>query len=248
VDPERKSGLKEYLDDAMLAFSQPVELSVTFLDEGSQYGPIAGHVLDLLLLGHKEQASKYILETVNAGTSIRDCYLKIIQPLQYEIGRLWHAGKISVGQEHYVTAASQMIMSQFYPAIMDHPSSGKRIVTACISGEQHELGLRMVSDLLELEGWDTMFLGANTPLSTIPETVLEWKAGLLAISVTLSTHLDKLEQLIQLCRIQTPATKIMVGGYPFNLDKHLWHKMGADGYADDAVSTIGVAGKLLAGA
>lgn len=245
VDSEQQYGLRQYLDEALFHFAEPFSEAATYLDESKPYGKIARHVLDTLLAGNKLDASKYVMDTVKSGMSIRDCYLYIIQPLQYEVGRLWHAGMISVGLEHYVTAASQMLMSQFYPVIMDHPDTGKRIVAACISGEQHEVGLRMVSDLMELEGWDTVFLGANTPLETIPQTARDMKADLLAVSVTLSIHLDKLKELIKLCRVQAPNLKIMVGGYPFNLDKELWNKIGADAYAEDALNAIAVAGKLI---
>ncbi|MDD4310060.1 MAG: cobalamin-dependent protein [Candidatus Cloacimonetes bacterium] len=245
VDPEHQYGLKQYMDTAMLKFHEPLCETTSFLDTSSPYGILSSNVLALLLAGDKDKATNYILDMVQSGTSIRDCYINIIQPLQYEVGRLWHEGKISVGQEHYVTAASQVVMSQFYSAIMDHPDNHKRIVSACISGEQHEVGLRMVSDLMELEGWDTMFLGANTPLETIPETTLAWKADLLAISVTLAIHLDKLSELIKLCRVQIPHLKVMVGGYPFNLDPELWRKIGADGFANNALNAISTAESLI---
>lgn len=245
VDPEQQFGLRQYVDKAMLTFKEPMIESTSFLDSSNPHGIISSHVLAMLLAGERDKATKYIRNVVQSGTSIRDCYINIIQPLQYEVGRLWHEGKISVGQEHFVTAASQVLMSQFYSSIMDHPNNHKRIVTACISGEQHEVGLRMVSDLMELEGWDTMFLGANTPLETIPETALAWKADLLAISVTLALHLDKMKELIDLCRVQIPQLKIMVGGYPFNLDNELWRKMGADGYANNALNAISTAESLI---
>jgi hypothetical protein len=36
-------------------------------------------------------------------------------------------------------------------------------VAACVSGELHEIGVRMLCDLLEMEGWNTIYLGANVP-------------------------------------------------------------------------------------
>ena len=39
------------------------------------------------------------------------------------------------------------------------PKNGLKFVGSCIDEENHEVGLRMVSDILELDGWDTYFFG-----------------------------------------------------------------------------------------
>ncbi len=39
--------------------------------------------------------------------------------------------------------------------------------------------------------------------------------------------------------------KIIVGGHPFNLAKNLWEKIGANGFAEDALSAIKIADKLI---
>jgi MerR family transcriptional regulator, light-induced transcriptional regulator len=44
---------------------------------------------------------------------------------------------------------------------------------------------------------------------------------------------------------QGPDVLILVGGYPFNIDRDLWRKIGADGNAEDAASALQLAGELL---
>ena len=39
--------------------------------------------------------------------------------------------------------------------------NGLKFVAACVTEDLHEVGLRMVSDILELEGCNTLYLGAN---------------------------------------------------------------------------------------
>ena len=65
-----------------------------------------------------------------------------------EVGRLWQMNRLSVAQEHYVTAATQLIMSQLYPLVFRTARRDRRIVAACVGGELHELGVRMVADRL----------------------------------------------------------------------------------------------------
>jgi methanogenic corrinoid protein MtbC1 len=245
VDQDGVYGLRAFIESALAQFNEPFQPIPSYISAATHLSHEAKTVLDSLLLGKQAFATKYVMDLVAGGVSIQDCYLEIIQPVQQEVGRLWHNSEISVGMEHYVTSASQVIMSQFYPSIMNHDKTGKSLLTACISGEQHELGLRMVADLMELEGWDTYFLGSNTPLFTIPQLAISKKVNLLAISVTLSTHLEKLEQLISMCREEIPQLKIMVGGYPFNVDRNLWQKMGADGYGTNAMDAINVAEQLV---
>jgi methanogenic corrinoid protein MtbC1 len=96
-----------------------------------------------------------------------------------------------------------------------------------------------------MDGWDTYFLGANTPLNTIPDTIIEKKAKVIAISITLSSHLYYMDILLNLVKQKVPYVKVLVGGYPFNIDKDLWQKVGADGYALDAESALQVANKLI---
>ena len=72
------------------------------------------------LLGmQKYEAINYILGLANAGISIRDIYLNILQPVQREIGNLWHANKISVAQEHYCTGLTQLAIAQLYSRLFD---------------------------------------------------------------------------------------------------------------------------------
>ena len=49
-----------------------------------------------------------------------------------------------------------------------------------------EIGARMVADFFEMEGWDTCFLGANTPKESIIETIRAQKADLVALSDTVA--------------------------------------------------------------
>jgi MerR family transcriptional regulator, light-induced transcriptional regulator len=43
----------------------------------------------------------------------------------------------------------------------------------------------------------------------------------------------------------SPQTRILVGGYPFNISRDLWVQVGADGYAPDAGTAILEAERIL---
>ena len=51
----------------------------------------------------------------------------MFQCSQYEIGRLWQMNKLTVAQEHYCSAATQLIMSLLYPRIFDTKKDRPRL-------------------------------------------------------------------------------------------------------------------------
>lgn len=226
------------------SLAQPLPDSTSYL--GTQ-DLLANQFLGFLLAGNRQNASRLILEAVqNKKMTVQEVYLNVFQKTQREIGRLWQTNQISVAQEHFCTAATQMIMSQLYPYIFNGARKDHRLVMACVGGELHEIGARMVADFFEMHGWDTYFLGANTPPESILKTAQERNADILGLSVTMTFHIETARSIIETLR-QKPnnKTRVWVGGYPFNLSPQLWQKIGADGYAPDAESALQLSQGLI---
>ncbi len=208
---------------------------------------LARDYLAALLRADRRAASQMVLNAWRNGVSIKELYREVFERTQREIGRLWQTNRISVAQEHYCTAATQMIMSQFYPYLFTGERKDRRAITCCVSGELHEIGARMVSDYLEMEGWDSYFFGANTPQESIVRSVAELKPHLVAISATMTFHVSRVAELIRALRADKggETLRILVGGYAFNLAPDLWRTLGADGYAPDAEGALAVAERLV---
>lgn len=218
-----------------------------FVTDDLPLGGLAKDYLDALLRGERHSASQLILTAVARGANVKDIYLHVFQRVQYEIGRLWQINQISVAQEHYCTAATQLIMSQLYPHIFRTERVNRRLVATCVGGEIHEIGVRMVADFFEMAGWDTYYLGANTPGASIVRMLSERRAHVLAISATLTIHISAVVDLIAQVRASEVGSqvRIIVGGYPFNVSESLWRTVKADGYARDAEQAIAVANELV---
>lgn len=210
---------------------------------------LARNYLRLLLIGKRVDASRIILEAVENGASIRDIYLEVFQRSQREIGRLWQLNRITVAHEHYCTAATQMIMSQLYPKIFASERNGRSMVATCVGGELHEIGVRMVADFFELNGWDSYYLGSNVPADSVRRALIERRAELLAISATMTFHLPKVTELIEAVRKDPELrnVRIMVGGYPFLRSENLYRQIGADGFAVSAEDAVRAAAGLVRG-
>ncbi|HQQ68024.1 MAG TPA: cobalamin-dependent protein [Candidatus Cloacimonadota bacterium] len=217
------------------------------MSESRPYYAEATKYMNYLLSSQKYKALELINELADGGVPIRNIHLDILQPVQREIGNLWHANKISVAQEHYCTGLTQLAIAQLYPRLFNADPKRHSMIGTCVSGELHEIGLRMVTDIMELDGWDTTYLGANMPNEAIVNTIAERKVDLVAISVTFPLNLHKAEDLISRIRSHpdTQKAKILVGGYPFINDPSLWQKIGADNFAADANLASNIADSMM---
>lgn len=240
VTNEYVTAAKEKLNE------NAVEIESFITDENPLKKEVSTY-LEYLLSGKRREASSLISELIQEGTAIKDIYQFIFQVSQYEVGRLWQCNKITVAHEHYCTAATQQIMSGLYQHIFSISRKGKTLVACSISGELHELGIRMVTDYFEMDGWDTYYLGANMPDNQLQASLKEYKADVLALSVTLPTHVSKAAALIKNIRAnnELQKLKIMVGGYPFLTNPVLWQRVAADGFATNADQAIAMANELV---
>ncbi len=125
--------------------------------------------------------------------------------------------------------------------------TGKVLVAMSVSRELHEIGVRMVADFFEMDGWNTFYLGANTPKDSIIQTIISKKADLVLISATIGSHIGEVIDLVRSVREcgECMDPKIIVGGYPFRIDMDLWKKVGADGQAEDAETAVEMGEKLV---
>jgi methanogenic corrinoid protein MtbC1 len=218
-------------------------------EELEPLSPLARGYLETLLSGNREQASQLILEAFEGGETIESLYLKVFERSLKEVGRLWAQDKLDVGTEHFFTASTQAIMSQLYPRLMAQAKerTGRTCIVLSVCGEFHEVGPRMVGDLLEREGWRCFFLGGNLCNDDILKAAREHKPDLIALSATMYLNVDSVARLIRNLRQDESlrGIKIMVGGRPFNLDPELWKRVGADGCGRDASEATAVAEKLV---
>lgn len=239
--------IKEFLVEAELNLENPDNHYQSFIEEDNPLHQEAEKYLSYLINMERDKAVKYIMNLVDKGIAIEDIYLKIFQLVQYEIGRLWQLNQISIAQEHYATSVTQLAISQLYPKIFTSFKKGKKALTTCIGDELHELGIRMVADLLELNGWDTIHLGSNTPADEILKMIEKNEIDVLAISATLPTQLEESKNLIKAVHQNEKLNqvKIMVGGRLFMQNSDLRQKIGADAFASDAKEAVKVADSLL---
>jgi len=232
------------MDEARTRIHSGRPLVESHLRSDNPHLALATAFLEACVHMRRSQALTMVLEAVRRGVPVEEIYVDVITPAMRELGRMWHMNQVTVGQEHYCTAVAQMVMAQLFPSIFDgdqRPTG--RVVSVCVAGELHEIGARMVADLFEMHGWDTVFLGADVPTSSVVDTLVETEAEVLAISATLAANLGFVSDMIDAVR-QEPAcagVKVLVGGAAFEVEPTLWQRVGADGWAPDATAALALA-------
>jgi methanogenic corrinoid protein MtbC1 len=210
--------------------------------------PLARHAnryIAALLSADRDEARRIVSGAVH-GASIEDIFLHIFERAQREFGRLWQMNEISVAQEHFATYATELIMAE-----LREPTPVTRVphtfVGTCASGESHCVGIRMISELLDRQGWKVYFTGANTPIQSIVDVFKHFPIDVLGISATTAMQLRNVRGLIATLRKNKPTqkVKVLVGGKIFNESPLLWKSVGADGYAENAVEGVALAKKLV---
>lgn len=193
-------------------------------------------LLAMLLHGDSRGSLQLVSQSVRTIEDIKHFYLDVVCPVMYRIGLLWEKNEISVAEEHVATAIVGRIAATLYPRFANvDPYRGKAVVTAG-PNEFHEVGARMLADFLEMEGWEVIYLGANTPKEELLAILRQHKPFMVALSVTTVFSLANARQAIDAIKAdpETRDVKIMVGGLAFNGMPQLWRDFGAEGYAGDA--------------
>lgn len=192
--------------------------------------------LAALLEGDHRKCLHIADSSMSTGKDIEPFYLQIIQPAMYEVGMLWEKGTISVAQEHLASAIVGRVMATTSTLdVTPRQGSLKAVITAA-PNEFHEIGAWMVSDILEHDGWEVRYLGANTPVNDLLEMLRSFQPNVLALSVTMPFNIVRAKEMITAIKEDEELNKtlIIVGGRAFNETIGLWQSTSADCFAANA--------------
>ena len=233
-----------YLDVALEHLPQyPDEPAPVVANE--RLKPLLSQYIERILALDSAGAMELIESMATDTGSIFNLYVNILQPAQREIGRLWQVNSISVAVEHYATATAQQVLHRLSRMVPPRTRRNARIIGICGEGEHHCVGLEMVCSLCQLDGWDTYFVGANTPTASAIELARQLQPDIIAVSMTTLLALQSTRVLIAKLKEAMPETAIVAGGYAATLGQDLWKSFGADAYAPDAIAALSAMDRIL---
>ncbi len=157
----------------------------------------------------------------------------------YRIGDLWERAEVSVADEHLATAITNRVMSSVYEALaVELPTSKERVLVSAVEGDQHVMGLRMVADVLEGAGYETLFLGIDATLLALIAEIERYQPRVLALGATAPWSGAGLVETIREVRAVNTSLAIVVGGAQA--------QAAADAVADQRVIVAADATEVLA--
>jgi methanogenic corrinoid protein MtbC1/DNA-binding XRE family transcriptional regulator len=169
-----------------------------------------------LLDGSAQLASQIVDEFLAARHSIAEIYLHLIAPAMAQIGDSWCRGATTVGSEHLAT---QVVLEQMDRLrslqAPEHRHAAYRMLLACVEGEEHFIGVRMMADLCSANGWSVEFLGPNTPTDDLIDLTKRRRPTLVALSATMGQGMDRVHGVLEGFAKLAEIPKVLLGGQAF---------------------------------
>jgi len=130
-------------------------------------------------------------------------------------------------------------------AASDQSQDKVKIILATVKGDNHDIGKNILGSLLLSSGFELFDLGMDVEEKVIVDKVKETGADIIALSSLLTMTVEQIRAVHEalIAAGLRDSVKLIVGGAPLNME--LAKKLGADLYADDAVSGVRVIKKAF---
>ncbi|HJQ31419.1 MAG TPA: B12-binding domain-containing protein [Pyrinomonadaceae bacterium] len=154
-------------------------------------GELVEETFRALTGGREEELSAMLVNLHLHGQSVGAIADGFLCAAMRRVGDLWHAGELSVAQEHVATRTANVALENLR-AVLDAPG-GEGLHALCCSVEDdfHDLPLRLAALTLEAAGLEVFNLGVSTPFPALSEAVERFRPDLVCVSSTVLTRLDR---------------------------------------------------------
>lgn len=168
-------------------------------EEETAFPPVAGggdaatsaSMFDALVAADSEAAAALVVRTYLGGRSVASIADSAICPAMRRVGDLWHAGRLSIAEEHVATRAALSALAALRAAADEAEFTGLTAICCSVEEDFHDLPVHVASTVLESRGWETVVLGASTPFYALAEAVGRFAPRLVCVSATVLNNPDR---------------------------------------------------------
>jgi methanogenic corrinoid protein MtbC1 len=178
--------------------------------------------------------------------TIPDLYEKVLRPALYSIDDCVDKDNGCIWKEHVKTSIIKTVIESIYPFVIKLKKHVEplniKVIFVCPEKEYHEIGLRMMSDFFNLNGYDTIFIGTNSPKDQIITAISFSNPKYIAISVTDYYLLFETQKMIQ--KIKSTYNRniiVIVGGLAFKHNLDSVSIIGGDIYLETYEDVVSLA-------
>ena len=196
-----------------------------------------------------QRIDAYVVEVLEQGRTPEDIYLQLLAPTARQLGELWTADACDFLEVTVAVGRLQRVLRSLSHLFTLRAAAAEptgRALLACVSGEQHTLGLFMVAEFFVKDGW-TVEVGAPLDTADVASRLREEWFDVVGFSVGCESHLPRLRREVRNIRraSRNPRIVTMVGGRVFADRPDLAQRIGVDACARDAEEATLVARGLL---
>jgi len=200
--------------------------------------------------GEPEDAEELAGQALEQGLDPLECIDEGLTKGIDRVGELFASGEYYLPDLIIGGEAMKVALAVLEPALAENQERevAGRVVLGTVEGDLHEIGKTLVGTMLTANGFQVTDIGIDKPASEFIAAVKEANATLVGASALLTTTIPEQQKIIEALAEAglRGQVKVMVGGAPVT---QAWaDKIGADGYAKDAIGAVAVAKKLVGAA
>jgi corrinoid protein of di/trimethylamine methyltransferase len=196
--------------------------------------------------GEPEDAADLANQALKDGLDPLACITEGLTKGIQKVGELFASGEYFLPELIIGADAMKSALDILEPALV---GGQKRevvgtVVLGTVEGDLHEIGKTLVGTMLTANGFQVVDIGVDKTASDFIEAVKESDATMVGASALLTTTMLQQENLIKALKEAglREQVKVMVGGAP--VTDSFAKQIGADGYAEDAISAVDLAMRL----
>jgi corrinoid protein of di/trimethylamine methyltransferase len=207
------------------------------------YKKLAQAVID----GEPEDAEVLAKQAIEQGVDPLACINDGLMVGIHEVGELFSKGDYFLPELIIGADAMKKAMDILEPALVGGQKREVvgRVVLGTVVGDLHEIGKTLVGTMLTANGFKVTDIGVDKTPEEFIAAVKEADADIVGASALLTTTMLQQKKLIESLEEAglRDKVKVMVGGAPVTASYA--KEIGADGYAEDAISAVDMAFRLI---
>jgi corrinoid protein of di/trimethylamine methyltransferase len=197
--------------------------------------------------GEPEDAVEAARMALDLGVDPLDCINRGLTPGIDRVGELFATGEYFLPDLIIGGDAMKAALEILEPALTGSQEREVlgQVVLGTVEGDLHEIGKTLVGTMLTANGFQVTDIGVDKTAAEFIAAVKEKDATLVGASALLTTTMLHQQEIIEALKEAglRDRVKVMVGGAPVT---ESWAaKIGADAYAEDAISAVAVAKKMV---
>lgn len=188
----------------------------------------------------KESSMKICMEALeNKTINIVSLYEEILAKGLNSVIDEFEDEDMLIWQEHVRSSIILSIIENCYGYILEERDrlrlkNKDKIIVLCPKYEDHIIGARMASDIFTIAGYETTFIGADTPCRAILKAIETIKPDIISISVTNFYNIIETKKTIDIIREHfNYGIKFILGGDAFKRNKDMYKEIGGDIYLEN---------------